>query len=97
MTEKRITVGYVELTEDESQELYEQVSKDKKIDGYEGLQSLMEDFDSRIIEPESKPLADVLDAEEAPAEEKTRGIRFIEIFNKLEEDSRYRVQSSNQD
>ncbi|MCJ1906945.1 hypothetical protein [Planococcus ruber] len=97
MAARRIMVGYIELTEEESQELYEQVSKDKELDGYDGLQSLMEDFDSRIIEPEAKPLADVLDAEEAPTEEKTKGIRFIEIFNKLEEDSRYRIQSSNQD
>lgn len=97
MADRRIMVGYIELTEEESQQLFEQVSKDKEVDGYDGLQSLMEDFDSRIIEPESKPLADVLDAEEAPAEEKDEGIRFIEIFNKLEEDSRYRIQSSNQD
>lgn len=97
MAAQRIMVGYIELTEDESQQLFEQVSKDKEVEGYDGLQSLMEDFDSRIIEPESKPLADVLDAEEAPAEEKNKGIRFIEIFNKLEEDSRYRIQSSKQD
>lgn len=96
MAARRIMVGYIELTEDESQQLYEQVKKDKEVDGYDGLQSLMDDFDSRIIEPESKPLADVLDAKEAPAEEKAKGIRYIEIFNKLEEDSRYRIQSSKQ-
>lgn len=96
MAAKRIMVGYIELTEDESQQLFEQVSKDKDVEGYDALQSLMNDFDSRVIEPEAKPLADVLDAEEAPAEEKSEGTRYIEIFNKLEEDSRYRIKSSKQ-
>lgn len=96
MAVERITVGYVELTEQESQELFEVVKKDKAVESYGALQDLMNDFDSRIIEPVAKPLKDVLD-EEAPTEESTHGPRYIEIFNKLEEDTSYRVKSSIQD
>lgn len=96
MAVQRIMVGYVELTETESEELYNVVNKDKGLESYDALQALMEDFDSRIIEPETKPLKEVLD-EEAPAEEASVGTRFIEIFNKLEEDSRYRIKASKQD
>lgn len=96
MAEKQIMVGYVELTEEESERLFEEVKKDKQIDSYEALQDLMNDFESRIIEPETKPLADVMDDKEAPSEEKSTGTRYIEIFNKLEEDSRYRIKSSKQ-
>lgn len=96
MQKQRITVGYIELTDDESERLFEEVKKDKGIEGYGELQGLMDDFDSRVIEPETKPLAEVLDAEEAPPEESNTGTRYIEIFNKLEEDSRYRIESSKQ-
>ena len=95
MAVERIMVGYVELTEQESQALFEEVKKDKQVESYGALQDLMNDFDSRIIEPESKPLKEVLD-EEAPSEESSHGTRYIEIFNKLEEDSRYRIKSSKQ-
>lgn len=96
MAVQRIMVGYVELTEQESEELFDEVKKDKEVESYDALQALMEDFDSRIIEPETKPLKEILD-EEAPAEEADSGVRYIEIFNKLEEDSRYRIKSSKQD
>lgn len=94
MEKQRITVGYVELTQEESDRLFEQVQKDKELESYGELQGLMDDFDSVIIEPEARPLADVLD-EEAPSE--TQGsTRYIEVFNKLEEDTRYRFKSSDQ-
>ena len=96
MAVQRIMVGYVELTETESEELFQEVKKDKEVESYDALQALMEDFDSRIIEPETKPLKELLD-EEAPTEEANAGTRYIEIFNKLEEDSRYRIKSSKQD
>lgn len=96
MHKQRITVGYVELTEEESDRLFEEVKKDKQVETYSDLQLLMNDFDSRIVEPEFKPLAEVL-AEEAPEEVGGGGERYIEIFNKLENDSLYRVKSSNQD
>lgn len=96
MHKQRITVGYVELTEEESDRLFEEVQKDKQVETYSDLQLLMNDFDSRIVEPEFKPLAEVL-AEEAPEEVDGAGERYIEIFNKLENDSRYRIKSSNQD
>ncbi|MDN7226255.1 hypothetical protein QWY22_14145 [Planococcus liqunii] len=96
MAGQRIMVGYVELTETESEELFQEVKKDKEVESYDALQALMEDFDSRIIEPETQPLKELLD-EEAPTEEANTGTRYIEIFNKLEEDSRYRIKSSKQD
>lgn len=96
MSVQRITVGYVELTEQESEALFEKVKKEKGIDSYDALQSLMEDYDSQIIEPVTKPLKEVLDAEEAPAEPSDKGTRYIEIFNAMEEDSRWRIKSSDQ-
>lgn len=96
MAVQRITVGYVELTEQESEPLFEKVKKDKGIDSYDGLQSLMEDFDSQIIEPVTKPLKELLDTAEAPAEPANKGTRYIEIFNTIEKDSRYRIKSSDQ-
>lgn len=96
MHKQRITVGYVELTEEESDRLFQEVKKDKEIENYSDLQILMDDFDSRIVEPEFKPLADVL-AEEAPEEVGGQTDRYIEVFNKLENDSRYRIKSSNQE
>lgn len=96
MAVQRITVGYVELTEQESEALFEKVKKEKGIESYDALQSLMEDFDSQIIEPVTKPLREVLDAEEAPAEPAKTGTRYIEIFNTIEDDKRYRIKSSDQ-
>lgn len=95
MEKQRITVGYVELTQEESDRLFEQVQKDKEVESYGELQGLMDDFDSVIIEPEARPLADILDGEEAPTETQG-GTRYIEVFNKLEEDTRYRFKSSDQ-
>lgn len=95
MQKQRITVGYVELTDEESERLFEKVSKDKGINGYSELQGLMDDFDSRVIEPHEEPLAEVL-GDEAPEEESGKGTRYIEVFNKLEEDSRYRIKASKQ-
>lgn len=91
---QRITVGYVELTEEESERLFKQVEKDKEVMDYDGLQGLMNDFDSRVIEPVNQPLGGIVD--EAPREEIGKGDRYIEVFNKLEEDSRYRIRSSDQ-
>lgn len=96
MQKQRITVGYVELTIEESEQLFDKVQKDKGIEGYAELQGLMDDFDSRVIEPVMEPLKDVI-GDEAPAEESGKGTRFIEVFNKLEEDSRYRIKSSKQE
>lgn len=96
MRKQRITVGYVELTDQESEQLFNKVQEDKGIEGYAELQGLMDDFDSRVIEPVMEPLKDVL-GEEAPGEETAKGTRYIEIFNKLEEDSSYRIKSSMQD
>lgn len=86
---QRITVGYVELTEPESEQLFNKVKKDKGIDTYDGLQSMMEDFDSRIIEP----AAAIIDG---ASEKSEKEIRFIEIFNTVEDDSVYRIESSDQ-
>lgn len=96
MAVQRITVGYVELTEQESEALFEKVKKDKGVESYDALQSLMEDFDSQIIEPVTKPLKDVLDGPEAPAEPAKKGMRYIEVFNTVKDDSRYRIPSSDQ-
>ncbi len=97
MEKQHITVGYVELTQEESDRLFEKVKKDKDIKTYKELQGLMDDFDSAIIEPEARPLAEILDGNELTAESEQSGIRYIEVFNKLEEDTRYRFKSSNQD
>lgn len=97
MEKQRITVGYVELTQEESDRLFEEVKKNKDIENYSELQGLMDDFDSVIIEPEARPLADILDEEEAPTEPQQSGTRYIEVFNKLEEDRRYRFESSDQE
>lgn len=96
MHKQRITVGYVELTDEESEELFEKVRKDKGIQGYSDLRDLMEDFDSRVVEPVPEPLKDVL-GEESAEGGSGKGTRFIEVFNKLEEDSLYRIKSSKQD
>ena len=96
MRKQRVTVGYVELTEEESEQLFKKVQEDKGIEGYAELQGLMDDFDSRVIEPVKEPLKDVL-GEDAPDEETSKGTRYIEVFNKLEEDSSYRIKSSTQD
>ncbi|MFD1031261.1 hypothetical protein [Metaplanococcus flavidus] len=96
MQKQRITVGYVELTSEESERLFEKLSTDKGIDSYSELQGLMDDYDSRVIEPPEEPLKEVL-GEEAPAEDSDKGTRYIEIFNKLEDDTTYRIKSSVQD
>ncbi len=96
MEKQRITVGYVELTQEESDRLFQEVKKDKDIENYSELQGLMEDFDSVIIEPDAQPLAEILDGDEAPTETHQGGTRYIEVFNKLEEDTRYRFESSDQ-
>ncbi|MDQ0428975.1 hypothetical protein QOZ98_001802 [Planomicrobium stackebrandtii] len=96
MEKQRITVGYVELTQEESDRLFQEVKKDKDIENYSELQGLMEDFDSVIIEPDARPLAEILDGDEAPTETAQGGTRYIEVFNKLEEDTRYRFESSDQ-
>ncbi|ANU27691.1 hypothetical protein [Planococcus versutus] len=97
MEKQRITVGYVELTQEESDRLFEKVKKDKALETYKELQGLMDDFDSAIIEPEARPLAEILDGDELTAESEQSSIRYIEVFNKLEEDTRYRFKSSNQE
>lgn len=86
---QRITVGYVELTEPESEQLFNKVKKDKGIDSYDGLQSLMEDFDSRVIEPAAVVADDA-------AGKSGKGTRFIEVFNTVEDDTVYRIKSSDQ-
>lgn len=96
MEKQHITVGYVELSQDESERLFEEVKKDKGIKTYKELQGLMDDYDSAIIEPEARPLAEILDGDEAPNGREQGGIRYIEVFNKLEEDKQYRFKSSNQ-
>lgn len=86
---QRITVGYVELTEPESEQLFNKVKKDKGIDSYDGLQDLMEDFDSRVIEPAAV-------AAEDKAGKSSKGTRFIEVFNTVKDDTVYRIKSSDQ-
>ncbi|HSP22135.1 MAG TPA: hypothetical protein VLQ20_07390 [Planococcus sp. (in: firmicutes)] len=86
---QRITVGYVELTEPESEQLFKKVKKDKGINSYDGLQSLMEDFDSRVIEPAAVVADD-------GTGKSGKGTRFIEVFNTVEDDTVYRIKSSDQ-
>ena len=97
MEKQHITVGYVELTQEESDRLFEEVKKDKGIESYGELQGLMDDYDSVIIEPDARPLDEILDGDDATDETEQRGTRYIEVFNKLEEDTRYRFKSSNQE
>lgn len=94
MQKQRITVGYVELTDEESEELFEKVREDRGIKGYSELRGLMEDFDSRVLEPQEERLLELLGEQ---AEEADKETRFIEIFNKLEEGTSYRIKSSKQD
>ena len=94
MQKQRITVGYVELTDEESEELFEKVREDRGIKGYSELRGLMEDFDSRVIEPQEERLLELLGEQ---AEGADKGTRYIEVFNKVEEDTRYRIKSSIQD
>ena len=97
MAKQRITVGYVELTQDESDHLFEQVKKSKGIDSYGELQSLMEDYDATVEEPVKQPLKEVLDEDEAPEEPSPQGMRYINIFNAIEADESYRIEASNQE
>ncbi|ANU19919.1 hypothetical protein BBI15_06675 [Planococcus plakortidis] len=97
MAKQRITVGYVELTQDESDRLFEQVKKSKGIDSYGELQSLMEDYDATVEEPVKQPLKEVLDEDEAPEEASPQGMRYINIFNAIEADESYRIEASNQE
>jgi len=94
MQKQRITVGYVELTDEESEELFEKVREDRGIKGYSELRGLMEDFDSRVLEPQEERLLELLGEQ---AEEADKETRFIEVFNKLEEGTSYRIKSSKQD
>lgn len=94
MQKQRITVGYVELTDEESEELFEKVREDRGIKGYSELRGLMEDFDSRVLEPQEERLLELLGEQ---AEEADKETRFIEVFNKLEEGTSYRIKSSIQD
>ncbi|MGM0897832.1 MAG: hypothetical protein ACQEV0_08030 [Bacillota bacterium] len=96
MAKQRITVGYVELTQDESDRLFEEVKKSRGIDSYGELQSLMEDYDATVEEPVKQPLKEVLD-EEAPEEPAAQGMRYIQIFNAIEADESYRIEASNQE
>ncbi|HSJ36829.1 MAG TPA: hypothetical protein VK945_01275 [Planococcus sp. (in: firmicutes)] len=96
MQKQRITVGYVELTDEESEELFEKVREDKGIKGYSELRGLMEDYDSRVIEPQEERVFELLGEEAAP-EKSDKEIRYIEVFNKLKEDASYRIKSSIQD
>lgn len=97
MAKQRITVGYVELTQDESDRLFEQVKKSRGIDSYGELQSLMEDYDATVEEPVKQPLKEVLDEDEAPEEPTQQGMRYINIFNAIEADESYRIEASNQE
>ena len=96
MAKQRITVGYVELTQDESDRLFEEVKKSRGIDSYGELQSLMEDYDATVEEPVKQPLKEVLD-DEAPKEPVGQGMRYIQIFNAIETDESYRIEASNQE
>lgn len=97
MAKQRITVGYVELTQDESDRLFEQVKESRGIDSYGELQSLMEDYDATVEEPVKQPLKEVLDKDEAPEEPAQQGMRYINIFNAIEADESYRIEASNQE
>ncbi len=97
MEKQRITVGYVELTQDESDRLFEQVKESRGINSYGELQSLMEDYDATVEEPVKQPLKEVLDEEEAPEEPASKGMRYIQIFNAIEADESYRIEASNQE
>lgn len=97
MVKQRITIGYVELTQDESDRLFEQVKQTTGINTYGELQSLMEDYDATVEEPVKQPLKDLLDGEEAPEEPAEQGLRYINIFNAIETDESYRIEASNQE
>lgn len=95
MTKQRITVGYVELTQEESDRLFEEVKKEKGIDTYGELQSLMEEYDTAIEEPVKQPLQEGQDAnaiETAPRQ----SLRYIEVFNAIETNDRFRIEASDQ-
>ena len=96
MRKQRITVGYVELTDEESEQLFEKVREDQGIEGYSELQGLMDDFDSRVIEPQEERVFELL-GDEAEPEKSDKAIRYIEVFSKLEDDFSYRIKSSIQD
>lgn len=95
MTKQRITVGYVELTQEESDRLFEEVKKEKGISTYGELQSLMEEYDTAIEEPIKQPLQEgrgVGAIETAPRQ----SLRYIEVFNAIEPNDRFRIEASDQ-
>lgn len=96
MVKQRITVGYVELTQEESDRLFEEVKKAQDINSYGELQSFMEDYDATIEEPVKQPLKEMLD-EEAPEEPEQQGLRYIQIFNAIDTDQSYRIEASDQE
>ncbi|MFC4712742.1 hypothetical protein [Planococcus dechangensis] len=95
MTKQRITVGYVELTQEEADRLFEEVKKEKGINTYGELQSLMEEYDTAIEEPVKQPLQEGQGAnaiETAPR----KSLRYIEVFNAIETNDRFRIEASDQ-
>lgn len=95
MGNERVVVGYVELTEEETERLLNEVRKDRDITTVEELQQIMDNYDSRLLEPEREgPLPEEMAGEETP------GVSFvdqemIEIFPKrVDGNKHYRIQSS---
>ncbi|WP_088009146.1 hypothetical protein [Indiicoccus explosivorum] len=94
MATERVKVGYVELTEEETERLLKEVRGDKNIRDLDELQELMDKYDSRLLEPQEGDVPP-----EKLAGEETPGIpglkeEMIEIFPKREEGKHYRIKSS---
>ena len=91
MAFERVRVGYIELTEEESKRLLEEVQRSGEAETLEDLQRLMDNYDARMIEPEDHLLKEVIkEVEEEPSVTEEE----IEIFPKVEGGQRYRIKAS---
>lgn len=94
MAIERVRVGYVELTEEETQRLLEKVGSDQNIRTTDQLQQMMDNYDSRLLEPQQGDVPP-----EELAGEETPGIpglkeEMIEVFPKREAGPHYRIKAS---
>lgn len=94
MAIERVKVGYVELTEEETQRLLAKVSNDRDISTTEQLQEIMDNYDSRLLEPQEGVVPpEKLAGEEVPG---VPGLQeeMIEVFPKREAGPHYRIKAS---
>lgn len=91
MAAERIQVGYMELTEEESNRLLKEVQRDGRAETLEDLQQLMDKYDARMVEAEGHLLEEMMEEKEERPSVTEEEIGF---FPKTESDKQYRIKAS---